>query len=861
MRRLLIILFLMLAHVAICQPPLYEHRGVQYATHGNDFWFCLPRTATAMSVPHACLYIMAEHNCTVTIHNPILDYTYTKRIIGCHEINSRLDTLNLIELPAEMVFFQDTIAHNGVPPADQPVTQPQARAFHITSTDTICVYLFSYAMGAIDVTCLLPTEMLRDEYVVQLYPEHAYKVMDDTTLGFVMNDFSMFQVVATEDNTVVDITLSDQDWLGRPKDSVVTVTLNRGMMYNVKVGDWLTKFPTRGLSNDSVFWESVGPIPLPPHMFADNPVVSPFYLDSCQIDLSGTYIKARDYKRIAVFQGSPYAIVGGMGSSDFMFEQAMPIRYAGTEFVVPNLVASRYDFIQFTGLVDGTAITILNPADPTLPTRTLTLDARESDWFLMDTNEGPFYITSTHPILTSVSSCGSLFLRRPPSFMARGDPATLVVVPVEWWHNGSVNGSPVYWVDENRNGWSYYHSTHIFTRTADIGGMYFDRFPIDTMFRPIPGTPYSYAYVHYFADPYSLRKAHLIENRRGGPFWVVADAEKDAEHAIYSYAHLQHSKNYLELNGMPVDQIPEDRFWCVYDSIQFHGWVERPADSIIWDFGDGNVERYRYEDGQWVTHLYADTGHYVINRIIKYMDEALDSNWGYVACKSVFTRPPDTLSAHVWMRIHYDTSISVASCEGAFTFRGHVLETTDTHYITTFLTPSGCDTLWQIDLVVCPHCSSYFDTVLDIMLPWVYNGVSFGDEVSHYPVHVDIGDECDSIIDYSLTIILTHHDPPHDTIPADSIFVLAPNVVTPDGDIDINRRFHLFCSDDVMAAEVYIFDRMGRRLAHFNGLKEDWDCTYNGKPLPQASYVYYVRYIDGSNINWKTMAGTFTIIR
>ena len=102
---------------------------------------------------------------------------------------------------------------------------------------------------------------------------------------------------------------------------------------------------------------------------------------------------------------------------------------------------------------------------------------------------------------------------------------------------------------------------------------------------------------------------------------------------------------------------------------------------------------------------------------------------------------------------------------------------------------------------------------------------------------------------------------PHWGEPIDSSFVLAPNIITPNGDIDINRRFHLFCSEDVVAAEVYIFDRMGRRLAHFDGLKEDWDGTYDGKPLPQGSYAYYVRYIDGSNRNWKTQAGTFTIVR
>ena len=40
------------------------------------------------------------------------------------------------------------------------------------------------------------------------------------------------------------------------------------------------------------------------------------------VDLSGTYIKARDNKRIAVFQGNQSAEVGGSRGGDLLFEQA-----------------------------------------------------------------------------------------------------------------------------------------------------------------------------------------------------------------------------------------------------------------------------------------------------------------------------------------------------------------------------------------------------------------------------------------------------------------------------------------------------------------------------------------------------------
>ena len=841
-----IVLFLMMAQVSLCQ-PLYEHRGVQYATHGTDFWFSIPRTRGGMNSDHVCLYVIAEHNCTVTISNELLDFVYTKQITNCYEINSRLDTLNLIELPTNIIFCIDTLSER-LPLDRQPALGPQPRGFHVTSTDTICVFLFTYTMGSIDVVNLLPTDMLRDEYVIQVLPDFGPNIPQNP-MGLKLG---CFQVVATEDNTVVDIEMGDLDFMGRPKDTTITIVLHRGMMFHTSVGDWCVKYPDCCPVRPGVPGCEQPTEQTFAYRFPVDPTINVDEL--AMVDLSGTRIRARDNKRIAVFQGNQLSTVVFGGTGDYLLEQALPIRYAGTEFLIPNLTKSMEDYIQFTALVDSTTFTITDPASTPMASHTVTIDARQTYRFIMDTAEGPFYVTADHPILISEYSCGQDVNDR-SLIMTRGDPATLVVVPVEWWHNGSVNGSPVYWVDGDNNGWSYYHSTHIFTRTADVGGMYYDRWHIDTLFHPIPGTPYSYAFIPY-NSPLSTRTVHRIENRLGGAFWVVADAEKDCEHALYSYAHLQPGKNYLEVNGVPADQLPEDSIWCLYDPIQFHGWVERPADSIIWDFGDGHVERYLYEDGQWVTHTFADTGRYTVRRIIQYMDEAHDTNYGYLACKSVFTLPSDTMSVSIWLHNHYDSSFAVTVCEGPYTFRGHVLETTDTHYVTTYWTPSGCDTLWQIDLVTCPHCSFRADTISDEQLPWVFNGITFGHEVRHYPIYIDIGEECDSMIDYYLIVIPHWNDPPLDTI-----FVLAPNVIMPEGEIEVNRRFRLFCSDDIEAAEVDIFDRMGRHLAHFDGLTEEWDGTYNGKPLPQGAYAYYVRYIDGSNRNWKTKAGTFSIVR
>ena len=822
----------MVPHLLMCQNQ-YEHRGTELATHGNDFWVCFPRPLyQAPSPPHYCLYIMAEHDCDVTISNDLLGYEYVHHVRNCHTVTWRLDTLNLICLPGAIVGFPDTI-DSSLPMSSQPVADPLGRAFHITSTDTISVYLFcssaSMMRGDVDVTNVFPTELLRDEYIVQTH-------WSDNT--FSKDNRGMFQILATEDNTVVDIELSDMDWLGHPKNSVITVTLDRGQLYNVQVAPTSLKYsPLHYTATQCTI----------PSLLQDKV----YNIDTNITDLSGTHIKARDHKRIAVFQGNQslrtYSSMAWDPGKDLGFEQALPMRFAGKEFLTPNIVTSYYDWIQFTALVDGTEVTVRDPNLGPAYNRTLHLDARKSSWIVQDSAMGPYYITSNHPILVTLYSDG-------PNWVSHGDAAMLVVKPVEWWHGGPANGAQVFWVDQYRNGYPYHHSSHVFTRTEDVPYLYFDRERIDGLFRPLPNTPYSYAYIHY-DTVYNDRRAHRIESRRNAPFWVVADAEDYMQHELFSYGHLQVGKSYLEVNGIPADSLVYDSIWCMYDPIQFHGWVERPADSIVWDFGDGNIERYIYEDGQNVSHTYSDTGRFSIVCTIKYRDEARDTQFGCVACESVFSLPPEVMHASVWIHNHYDSTFADTICEGEYYFRGREFSFSGEYEITTYWTPSGCDTLWHLNLTVCPYCVEYSDTVREDKLPWKFYGFSFNDEIRYYPIHIDIGKECDSVIFYSLYVIRM------EDIPPDGTFVLMPNVILPGGDNETDRTFRLFCSKDIEKAEVVVYDRMGRKLAEFDGLTGEWDGTYNGKPCPQGAYAYRVRFIEGSIHNWQVRSGTVTIIR
>jgi gliding motility-associated-like protein len=176
------------------------------------------------------------------------------------------------------------------------------------------------------------------------------------------------------------------------------------------------------------------------------------------------------------------------------------------------------------------------------------------------------------------------------------------------------------------------------------------------------------------------------------------------------------------------------------------------------------------------------------------------------------------------------------------------------HEITTYWTQSGCDTLWHIDLTLCPHCHWEYDTVAPDELPVYFNGNTYNTEIHDDPIYISIPDTCDSIIFYTLIVIPSWGD-----APIDSVWIQAPNVITPN--LETNNIFAVACSHHILKAEVSVYNRYGSRVARFDGLTGSWDGTHQGQPCQQGTYVYHIRYIDTKDNNWKVLDGTVTLIR
>ena len=84
-----------------------------------------------------------------------------------------------------------------------------------------------------------------------------------------------------------------------------------------------------------------------------------------------------------------------------------------------------------------------------------------------------------------------------------------------------------------------------------------------------------------------------------------------------------------------------------------------------------------------------------------------------------------------------------------------------------------------------------------------------------------------------------------DTATADISGRYIPNVFTPDGD-GLNDYFSFAGLDSAKEAELIIFNRWGEVVFTENSGGEiyelRWDGTFHGKPLPEATYYYVVRY-------------------
>ena len=185
----------------------------------------------------------------------------------------------------------------------------QNKGIHITSLNPIAVYGHIYASSVSGATLLLPVNTMANDYYSINYTQQSNS----------SPSYSLFMVIATEDNTSVQITPSATLISGPAAGTPFTITLNKGQVY-------------QGISNT---------------------------------DLTGTRIQSvsngsSGCKKIAVFSGSNKIYIGKPNnSSDNLFDQVYPTASWGKNYITVPSKSRNYDVYRIV-LSDPTTTVTLN---------------------------------------------------------------------------------------------------------------------------------------------------------------------------------------------------------------------------------------------------------------------------------------------------------------------------------------------------------------------------------------------------------------------------------------------------------------------------------------------------------------------
>lgn len=103
------------------------------------------------------------------------------------------------------------------------------------------------------------------------------------------------------------------------------------------------------------------------------------------------------------------------------------------------------------------------------------------------------------------------------------------------------------------------------------------------------------------------------------------------------------------------------------------------------------------------------------------------------------------------------------------------------------------------------------------------------------------------------------HDSARAVIPFRKATIWTPNVFTP-GENSNNTFYVRFMG--ITDYSIDLYSRGGALLWHSDDMNDEWDGTYNGKPCPQATYVWIIHYRDvTAPRNLLSKKGTITLLR
>ena len=757
-------------------------------TMGTDFWFTYLKSVGYVQLK---VFVSAPRPCSVTLTNPATGWDTTAAVY-----QGVVTTIDMRRSQA----YSNTL---GI---------VQDKGIHLTSTDTVSVYIALTGESSFDETNVFPTVVLQDKYVIQNYPAD--------------NNGSEFVLLATEDSTWVDIYLSD---------AVSTGTTNYA------VGDTM-------------------------HIFLSSAGKTYLVRSMDEGDLSGTRVESRSCKRLAVFHGNECVYIPDYpnGSTcDHVIEQAIPTNCWGKEFaVISSGTAGLPDRVRITALEDGCVITRNGTVETTIDA----LETYEYPLYSYGGYNGADFVTTSSPASVNVyfSSTGN----------GQGDPSMVTVPPLDQAvKNITFNSSstfytnthyvnvvvreqdlPYLYLDGNslnnsflimRNNHSYqYRKLELMPGSHTLqmnGGAGFVAYAFGL------GTHESYAY-SIGSGMQDLTNRMVVGGHTVNPMSDLVFCKGDSIR-MYVETPMQHTPacwffgdNTTETGDTvshvynhtgefvitAVVTLLEESCFPSRDTIRGTIRIVEPDTTVVesstcdsfYVWGPDTC----YESGTYIHHL--------------------SNRYG---CDSLLIL---NLSMH--QPSHDYTHLNV--CD-SITVDNHVYYTDDTVTTGIYQNRWGCDSIVSTFLQI--HHSIQTVQELNIKegdtLYWI-DGLYYNEETDEPFVVLHGANGCDSIIHLHLHLIPGFQPPP-----VDSAVIWVPNIFTPEE--GTNKEF-VIKSNDITYMHVYIFTRGGAFVTDFDGLTECWDGRRNGELCRSEAYVYLIEYTTKGKPNYKQrMTGTVLLLR
>lgn len=566
------------------------------STEGKDFWVTFLQAdqndhsdASDKAITLA-LTVSAKEECDVTFTNPITKETFIEHVAagGIKEVpfytgdgseTARTRTDGQKARVTCYTIYPDSVDHS---------------AIHVESTGIISLFASNRRSKSFDATNVLPTPSLQDEYLIQTIAPSDHENKPQGT---------HFCIIATEDNTIVDYcptvelqsikaAKEKKEWLGPDAESIMSP--EEWALANWELGDTLH---TPVLNEGQVYYIWTGKY------------------SGKGADFSGTWLKARDKKKIAVFQGAPHTnLPDQIRDRDHLFSQAMPVSYWGNTFAITASLTRGRDIIRIMAREDETQVYINGELKHTFdfatnPKRTFEFEIGENDVYCSDKNhkgnlpyplvaDSSCFITTSCPAATHLFMVSNTYDNKINGVESTGmgDPAMVWVNPIEQRINDITFAT---------YGSSNTHYVNIVTDKEGVASMKLDDKNISGDFTPVSGSDNKW----YFARKNISYDTHRLTGNTGFIAHVYGYGNKES----YGYSAGGATKPLTQsiyINGEEFSPDKENKL-CGKDTIRYACKPDFLPDSIVWHFGDGTPDVKLVQDTTTIVpHYYVEGGTY-----------------------------------------------------------------------------------------------------------------------------------------------------------------------------------------------------------------------------------------------------------